>query len=111
MTMKNEKMEQWKNMTKGELINELGRYQKKIHDQAEEIRYRNQQIRDMEAGMREMSVLVDSVISRMIDKYGCYGYGGEFIAIPAVIPEHRNCVQSAISAGGLHILVRRKKEE
>ena len=44
-------------------------------------------------------------------KYGCYGYGGEFIAIPAVIPQHSDSVQVAMSAGGLHILIRKKREE
>lgn len=109
--MTDEKKKVWEKMSKSDLIYELGRYDKKIKDQAEEVRFRNQQIRDMEAGMREMSVLVDSVISRVIDRYGCYGYGGEFIAIPAVIPQHSDCVQVAMSAGGLHILIRKKREE
>ena len=109
--MTDEKKKVWEKMSKAELIYELGRYDKKIKGQAEEIRFRNKQIKDMEAGMREMSVLVDSVISRVIDKYGCYGYGGEFIAIPAVIPQHSDSVQVAMSAGGLHILIRKKREE
>lgn len=109
--MTQEKKELWSGMTKGELMKELGRYQKKVHDQAGEIKYRNQQIRDMEAGMREMSVLVDSVISRMIDRYGCYGYGGEFIAIPAVIEDMSQYDVSAISVGGLHVMIRKKREE
>jgi hypothetical protein len=106
-----EKKKVWEKMSKADLIYELGRYDKKIKDQAEEIRFRNKQIREMEGGVKEMSVLVDSVISRVIDKYGCYGYGGEFIAIPAVIPQHSDSVQVAMSAGGLHILIRRKREE
>ena len=109
--MSDDKKKGWKQMNKEGLINELGRYSKRVEDQAREIRFRNKQIRDMEDGMKEMSVLVDSVISRVIDKYGCYGYGGEFIAIPAVIPQHSDCVQVAMSAGGLHILVRLKREE
>ena len=109
--MTDDKKKVWKQMNKEGLINELGRYNKKIKDQAEEIKFRNKQIREMEGGVKEMSVLVDSVISRVIDKYGCYGYGGEFIAIPVVIPQHSDCVQVAMSAGGLHILIRRKREE
>lgn len=109
--MTDEKKKVWEKMSKADLIYELGRYDKKIKDQAEEIRFRNKQIREMEGGVKEMSVLVDSVISRMIDRYGCYGYGGEFIAIPAVIPQHSDSVQVAMSAGGLHILVRKKREE
>ena len=109
--MTDEKKKVWEKMSKSDLIYELGRYDKKIKDQAEEIRFRNKQIREMEGGVKEMSVLVDSVISRVIDKYGCYGYGGEFIAIPAVIPDHGDCVHLAMSAGGLHILIRKRREE
>lgn len=109
--MTDEKKKVWEKMSKADLIYELGRYDKKIKDQAEEIKFRNKQIREMEAGMREMSVLVDSVISRVIDKYGCYGYGGEFIAIPAVIEDMSQYDVSAISVGGLHVMIRKKREE
>lgn len=109
--MTDDKKKVWKQMNKEGLINELGRYNKKVEDQAKEIKFRNKQIRDMEAGMREMSVLVDSVISRLIDKYGSYGYGGEFIAIPAVIEDMSQYDVSAVSVGGLHIMIRRKREE
>lgn len=109
--MTQEKKELWSGMTKGQLMKELGRYYKKMKDQAEEVRFRNKQIKEMEAGMREMSVLVDSVISRVIDKYGCYGYGGEFIAIPAVIEDMSQYDVSAISVGGLHVMIKKKREE
>lgn len=109
--MTDEKKKVWEKMSKADLLMELGRYEKKVKDQAEEVRFRNRQIREMEGQLKEMSVIVDSVMDRLIDRYGHYGYGGEFISMPAAIRDGSAYERYGISAGGLHIMVRRKREE
>lgn len=109
--MTDEKKKVWEKMSKADLITELGRYDKKVKDQAKEIKFRNGQIREMEGQLKEMSVIVDSVMDRLIDRYGRYGYGGEFISLPAAIRDGSAYERYGISAGGLHIMVRRKREE
>ena len=77
-----EKKKVWKKMPKAELLKELGRYEKKIRDQGKQIAQMRAEGEEMRGGMAEVSALVDSVIGRLIDKYGSIGYGGEFITLP-----------------------------
>ena len=77
-----QKVKVWEKMTKADLLKELGRYEKKIKDQGTQIAQMRAEGEEMRGGMAEVSALVDSVIGRLIDKYGSIGYGGEFITLP-----------------------------
>ena len=77
-----EKKKIWEKMPKADLLKELGRYEKKIRDQGKQIAQMRAEGEEMRGGMAEVSALVDSVIGRLIDKYGSIGYGGEFITLP-----------------------------
>lgn len=100
------KQKVWEKMPKAELLKELGRYEKKIKDQGTQIAQMRTEADEMRAGVTEVSVIVSSVISRLIDKYGSVGYGGEFITLPIQSIGQIGFRTSVQRTNDLYILVR-----
>ena len=106
-----EKKKVWEKMPKAELLKELGRYEKKIKDQGKQIAQMRAEAQEMRDGLSEISYLVDTIIDRVIDKYGSIGYGGEFVAIPTESPDHFGFRARTIKAGGLYIIARQPADK
>lgn len=103
--------EAWEMEKKEDLILELGRYRKKIRDQRNEIRELQDRIVGYDEGVREMAQALDSIIDRLIDKYGSIGYGGEFIAIPKEMRDRKKYRCGTMSKDDLYIIVRFPADE
>lgn len=101
-----EKKKVWEKMPKAELLKELGRYEKKIKNQGTQIAQMRAEADEMRAGLKEISILVDSIIDRVIDKYGSVGYGGEFITLPQASVEQSDFRARVQRTNDLYIVVR-----
>ena len=101
-----EKKKIWEKMPKSELIMELGRYEKKIRDQGTQIVQMRAEADEMRTGLKEISILVDSIIDRVIDRYGSVGYGGEFIILPQASIEQSDFRAQVLRTNDLYIVVR-----
>lgn len=106
-----EKKKVWEKMPKAELLKELGRYEKKIKDQRTQIVQMRAEADEMRGGLKEISILVDSILDRVIDKYGSIGYGGEFITLPQASVEQSDFRARVQRTNDLYIVVRQPADK
>lgn len=108
---KNEKKLTWMQMSKEDLILELGRYEKKVRDQWEEMKRLRTGLQEYESGIAELNTAVNIALAKVIEKYGSYGYGGKFIALPAETDVDAVVGITADKVGDLHVILIKDKTE
>ena len=102
----------WQTMKKEDLILELGRYEKKVRDQWEEMKRLRKELKEFQDGVSELNLATSIAFARVVEKYGAYGYGGRFITVPAGEADIDSIINiSAEKIGDLNFIVIKDKAE